>query len=96
MRAMRVALFWLAMSSLICATVPMFIGRPELARATAAYSKNPSPGNAAAVVREQKKTQAVREDAQILIFVGLWAAGLVVYGLYRAAQRQFGRRRIML
>jgi hypothetical protein len=91
---MRVTLFWLAMSLLICASVPMFVDRPELARATAAYSKNPSPENAAAVVREQKKTQAVREDAQILIFVGLWAPGLLVYGLYRGSQRQFGRRRI--
>jgi len=94
MRALRIALFWLVISILVAATAPMFVDRPETARATAAYSRNPSKENAAAVAREQKKTQTLREDAQILIFAGLWAAGMIVYGLYRGSQRHFGRRRI--
>ncbi|MGE5324489.1 MAG: hypothetical protein ACM3SW_16605 [Actinomycetota bacterium] len=74
----------------------MSVDRQESARAVAAYSKDPTPGNAAAVAREQKKLQAMRENAQLLIFAGLWAAGMIVYALYRASLRQFGRRRIRL
>lgn len=96
MRALRVAMFWMAISILIAVIVPMFVDRPDAARATAAYSKNPSTENAAAVSRAQKKVQATREDAELLIFAGLWAAGLIVYGLYRASLRQSGRRRITL
>ena len=96
MRALRIALFSLAISILLAVSVPTLVDRPEMARATAAYSKNPSPENAAAVVREQKKMQRMREDAQLLSAVVLWAASMIVYGLYRASLRQFGRRRITL
>lgn len=94
MRAVRLAMFWLAISILIGATVPTFVDSRDAVRATAAYSKNPSPENAAAVVRAQKKMQAMRQDGEILISVFLWSAGMMVYGLYRSSLRQFGRRRI--
>ena len=94
MRALRAALFWLAISIFLALTVPIFIDRPQSARAVVAYQKNLSPENAAAVAHEQKKMQAMRQDAQLLIFASLWAAGTIVYGLYRTSLRQLGRRRI--
>ena len=96
MRTLRWALLWLLFCVLLSQAVPTFVDRSDLTHAAVAYSRDPSPANAKELARQQGINQTIRQRMALLALCGLFAAGMLCYGVYRTTFRAFPRRRITL
>ncbi len=75
---------WLLICILLALVEPthVFIHRRDFDRAAAAFHQNPTPENEAALRAEQEKNRSIRNEFRILEAVGLFAGGIVCYGVY--------------
>lgn len=76
----------------ICALVPMFdptplfIHRQDFDRAAAAFQRNPTPENEAALRKEQQKNQSISHELRFFEAGSLFIGGILCYGVYTAVR----------